>query len=134
MDLKPNAKGDLYDTYWLPSVFSDDTGKSTVAHELGHMMGIPDEYDPVRSVTWEVNDDLDTLRCNPRGIMCDFYKQKVYPYYYYLITRRGICVGGADVDINSKVKQSLDQVQQIQSADSAKKCDSTDQTVDSGAK
>lgn len=91
VEIKPHANGDLYDTYWDSNIFTINYGHNTIAHELGHMMGIPDEYDPIRSVLWEIKDDEDTLQCNARGFMCDTYKPLSYPYYYYLILRRAAC-------------------------------------------
>ena len=92
--IKRGESADLYDTYWSETIFRDDYRALTIAHELGHMMGLPDEYDPVRSVVWKVDSAADTLRCDIRHLMCDTYNGKQVPdYYYYLILRRAFCIG-----------------------------------------
>jgi hypothetical protein len=83
--------GDLYDTFWSREVFEINYGAHTIAHEFGHMMGIPDEYDPVNSELFQLKDDADSLRCDVRHIMCSTYTGKTFDYDYYLFMRRAYC-------------------------------------------
>ena len=92
VEIKDNtAVGDLYDTFWSREVFEINFGANTIAHEFGHMMGIPDEYDPVNSEVFQLKDDADSLRCDVRHIMCSSYTGKTFAYDYYLFMRRAYC-------------------------------------------
>ncbi len=50
-----------------------------VAHELGHLMGLDDEY------------ESKTQDCPDNSVMCSGGRNKAYEYHYYLILRRLIC-------------------------------------------
>jgi hypothetical protein len=91
VEIRKKESGDLYDTFWSQMVFHENYGAKTIAHELGHMMGIPDEYDPVRDTVWQINDGVDTLRCNIRNLMCNSYSGRAPQYYYYMFLRRAFC-------------------------------------------
>jgi hypothetical protein len=75
-----------------------------LAHEIGHMMGLDDEYgqidktlghaigaddawdkDPVVKVRW--------FACDPHSLMCDSKGEQSTPqrYHYYVILRRRYC-------------------------------------------
>lgn len=66
---------------------------NTVAHELGHMMGLDDEYDNLRvSLLGKTKMSYDRLtRCDPGSIMCSSYLGNPQPHHYYTILRRRGC-------------------------------------------
>lgn len=63
------------------SFWTDQWSSSTIAHEMGHVMGLDDEYSntPFRSLNY----------CDGDSIMCTNARPK--PYHYYLIIRRLLC-------------------------------------------
>ena len=75
-----------------------------MAHEIGHMMGLDDEYEQARK-TWghAIGEDeiwdrdprvkREWLRCDLRSLMCDSKGEasRPLPYHYYLILRRRFC-------------------------------------------
>ncbi len=54
----------------------------TIAHEVGHMMGLDDEYEMLNS---------EKTNCPKSFMMCNSWGRP-QPYYYYLILRRAACV------------------------------------------
>ncbi len=87
--LSKKNNGTKFNTNWD----INDT-KEIVAHEVGHMVGLDDEYSVVRSVVWQVKNEVDTRMCNLRSLMCDYYSPnpKLYSYVYYQIMRRPYCL------------------------------------------
>ena len=91
VDLKRKATRGPYDTRW-----STTWDEKEVQHEVGHMMGIDDEYNQgvatLRPVYWAYHQDK---YCNPASVMCDPFgvDPKPLKYHYYLIFRRGFCGG-----------------------------------------
>lgn len=75
------------------SIWGITNSKNIVAHEVGHMLGLDDEYSVVRTLVWEIKNEVDTRMCNLRSIMCDPYESRptIYPYVYYVILRRLGC-------------------------------------------
>jgi hypothetical protein len=87
-----------------------------LAHELGHMLGIDDEYNQVRKTTghvlgaewwWARNSRLrtETFRCEISSLMCSSRFDASVPraYDYYLILRRRLCESGKQRDQGSRV-------------------------------
>lgn len=62
-----------YDTFWS----RDWTGKA-IAHEIGHMLGLGDEYQTLTSVS-------DCLR---PSLMCRSWTGELMPHHYYFVLRR----------------------------------------------
>jgi len=62
-----------YDTNW-----SRSWSGISVAHELGHMLGLGDEYQTISSVS----------DCLPQSIMCESYSAAPMWQHYYFILRR----------------------------------------------
>ncbi|MFL5785387.1 MAG: hypothetical protein ACJ76H_12290 [Bacteriovoracaceae bacterium] len=87
--LVKKAKGTKFNSLW-----DIEVSKMVVAHEVGHMLGLDDEYPVIRSMVWQVKNDVDTRMCNVRSLMCDYYSSqvKLYPYVYYQILRRPHCL------------------------------------------
>lgn len=59
-------------------------GSTTVAHEMGHMLGLDDEYS---------NNPFggSMAKCNRSSIMCSSHGGRPMDYQYYLILRRMLC-------------------------------------------
>ena len=57
---------------------------TTIAHEMGHVMGLDDEYS---------NNPLggSMANCNRSSLMCSSYGGSPLMYHYYLIFRRALC-------------------------------------------
>ncbi|MCB0366580.1 MAG: hypothetical protein H6624_07280 [Bdellovibrionaceae bacterium] len=50
----------------------------TIAHEIGHMMGLADEY---KTISGEID-------CLEDSLMCTSYRGSLWPHHYYLVLRR----------------------------------------------
>ncbi len=87
--LQTKVKGTKYNSVW-----GVDDNKFIVAHEVGHMVGLDDEYSVVRTMVWQIKNEVDTRMCNLRSLMCDYYSASaiLYPYVYYQIQRRAYCL------------------------------------------
>lgn len=87
--LSKKNRGTKYNSDW-----SITDSQKIVAHEVGHMLGLDDEYPVIRSIVWQVKNNVDTRMCNLRSLMCDYYSHnaKLYPYVYYQILRRPYCL------------------------------------------
>lgn len=70
--LKNKTRGP-YDTYWGRKWTSQ-----TIAHEMGHMMGLGDEYGTISG----------HRKCIKDSIMCLSWRGKVMRFHYYFILRR----------------------------------------------
>lgn len=82
IQLKNNVNGPYF-RYWDPN-----WKVSTVAHEMGHTLGLLDEYNGILAVL--PNGDAYKY-CDIKSLMCNSglgYQQK---YHYYLILRRLLC-------------------------------------------
>jgi hypothetical protein len=83
--------GALYDKFITAPAYAD-----ILAHEIGHMVGLDDEYSPITSNLLPVNEMLEAvsvrhskrdmdytaykdMRCNLESIMC--LREKIYPYH-----------------------------------------------------
>ena len=66
------------------SKWSLNWSNTTIAHEMGHVMGLDDEY---------ANHPLGglTAKCNRTSLMCSSSRGKPMMYHYYLIFRRALC-------------------------------------------
>jgi hypothetical protein len=66
------------------SKWSLNWSSSTIAHEMGHVMGLDDEYS---------NNPFggSTAKCNKASLMCSSYGGSPMMYHYYLIFRRALC-------------------------------------------
>jgi hypothetical protein len=62
-----------YDTNW-----GRDWSSNTISHELGHMMGLGDEYETLSG----------KQDCMLTSLMCSSSKGKLMPHHYYFILRR----------------------------------------------
>ncbi len=65
----------------------------TVAHELGHVMGLDDEYNQLRNTMGLGKGPMARDRCTRTSLMCDNNSSFAVPkpYHYYLILRRMFC-------------------------------------------
>jgi len=70
---------------WWSSIW----GYHTISHEMGHVMGLDDEYSntPFRKMT----------KCDRNSIMCT--SGDPFPYHYYVIFRRGLCDNDLDYNL-----------------------------------
>ncbi|MCB0386731.1 MAG: hypothetical protein KDD43_15160, partial [Bdellovibrionales bacterium] len=50
----------------------------TIAHEIGHMMGLADEY---KTISGEID-------CLEDSLMCTSYRGTLWVHHYYLVLRR----------------------------------------------
>jgi hypothetical protein len=95
--------------------WSVEFGWKAVAHEIGHMLGLEDEYDNVRhsfagvglNVKYAFKSDLDRMagsfakehdytvdksaNCGHHSFMCDYYNGEVTKLHKFLILRRSMC-------------------------------------------
>lgn len=55
---------------------------NTVAHEVGHMLGLNDEYETLTG---------DISRCDPASLLCDSRYGALQPQHYYFVLRRYLC-------------------------------------------
>jgi hypothetical protein len=95
------------------SNWSSSWSSATIAHELGHLMGLDDEYHQMRNTAsgtgfvanlcyelWgSSTDQLTRDRCDPVSLMCNGNDSRAtpQPYHHYLIARRIAC---ADKPVN----------------------------------
>ena len=75
-----------YDSAW-----STQYSPNTIAHEIGHMMGLCDEYDGLGSIVHSNSNDTADTKCSRTNLMCSNSSGTVRPYQYYLILRRAKC-------------------------------------------
>lgn len=68
----------------------------TIAHELGHMLGLDDEYDLIRNTLQLGNDAVERLRCEPGSRMCSPANAggEVESHHHYTVLRRIACQPG----------------------------------------
>jgi hypothetical protein len=69
-------KDDTRGPYFLR--WSSGWSRKTISHELGHLLGLDDEYEG-------------SEKCPKGSIMCTSSSGKPYEYHYYMILRRIIC-------------------------------------------
>jgi hypothetical protein len=85
IDLTHAASRGPYCKQWSTTWNSND-----IAHEIGHMLGLDDEYNQVvGSALPMYHFTYNESYCNPDSIMCDQGIPK--PYHYYMIFRRLLC-------------------------------------------
>lgn len=72
VNVKDSTRGP-YDTFW-----GRDWTATTISHELGHMMGLGDEYETLTS----------KMDCLTTSLMCDSNTGRLMPHHYYFILRR----------------------------------------------
>jgi hypothetical protein len=72
--------------------WSDKYTDWTLAHEMGHMMGLNDEYDQKSMALHSAGNFLKMNRCSGKQLMCNsWWESEVASYYHYLIVRRAFC-------------------------------------------
>ena len=70
--------------------WSTTWNSNNIAHEIGHMLGLDDEYNQiVGSALPLYHFTYNESYCNPESIMCDEGQPK--SYHYYMIFRRLLC-------------------------------------------
>jgi hypothetical protein len=77
------------------SIWAADDYKYTTAHEVGHMLGLDDEYGIVRSILVKTKNEVHTRQCDLRSLMCTNYQSNwsfISPYHFYVILRRALCL------------------------------------------
>lgn len=72
VNVKDSTRGP-YDTFW-----GRNWSATTIAHELGHMMGLGDEYETLTS----------KVDCLTTSLMCDSNRGRMMPHHYYFVLRR----------------------------------------------
>lgn len=90
--LSGNKVRGLYLSQW--SIHSD---VDMIAHEVGHMLGLDDEYDQMRlSLDIGETNSLPQKRCNPSSRLCSsaLADAKPQPQHLYLVLRRLACQPG----------------------------------------
>ena len=65
-----------------------------IAHEIGHTMGLDDEYNQMRVILGRFkNDAVEESQCQFSSIMCTAAQYaKPQRYHYYLLMRRAVCL------------------------------------------
>ena len=99
VNLAPGEPRTPYDVTW-----GADWGFHLLAHEVGHMMGLDDEYPQLRKTLghalgqeprWRRDRTLrvEWLRCDLGSLMCDSKGETSVPlaHHYYVIARRRFC-------------------------------------------
>ncbi len=72
VSVKDSTRGP-YDTFW-----GRNWSATTIAHELGHMLGLGDEYETLTSKT----------DCLTTSLMCASSTGQLMPHHYYFVLRR----------------------------------------------
>lgn len=85
VNLKEQNTRGPYNSEW-----STRWSATSIAHELGHAMGLNDEYDQIRT-TFQVGTIENQSRCNWRSLMCFSGSGSPRSYHYYVIARRAWC-------------------------------------------
>jgi hypothetical protein len=99
VNLAPGAPRTPFDVTW-----GADWTWHLIAHEVGHMMGLDDEYRQIKKtlghvirkdVTWDADPAVKAgwFECNLKSLMCDSKGEDSTPqrYHYYVILRRRFC-------------------------------------------
>jgi hypothetical protein len=99
VELVPGEPRVPYDVAW-----GREWSWHLLAHEIGHMMGLDDEYGQLRKTLghalgeeprWKEDPALKTawFQCNIESLMCDSKGEQSQPlaYHYYAILRRRFC-------------------------------------------
>lgn len=99
IDLVPGEPRTPFDLTW-----GAEWSAHLIAHEVGHMMGLDDEYEQLRKTwghaigreaAWRADPAirLEWLRCDLGSLMCDSKGEAAVPlpHHYYVIARRRFC-------------------------------------------
>ncbi len=99
INLDPGASRTPYDTTW-----GSEWTWHLIAHEIGHLMGLDDEYEQIRKTighifgidrAWDLDraTKLAWFKCDLESLMCDSRAPGSTPqrYNYYVILRRRFC-------------------------------------------
>ena len=102
VDLVPGRPRSPFDVTW-----GSDWSFHLMAHEIGHMMGLDDEYGQLRKTlghilgrkeAWDRSDAvrLSWFRCDLGSLMCDSEGERSIPlpHHYYVLLRRRFCPNG----------------------------------------
>jgi hypothetical protein len=98
-----------YDVSW-----GTEWSAHLLAHEIGHMMGLDDEYGQLKKTVghalgqeavWKTQpaEKVDWFHCDPTSVMCDSKGEASVPlpYHYYVILRRRFCRASTPDDVVS---------------------------------
>lgn len=79
--------------YIYMTAFADDYTWHAIAHEIGHMLGLDDEYNQIRNSMSSGVVDPRVSQCDETSLMCTDHGEtsRPLPYHYYLILRRMFC-------------------------------------------